>query len=143
MRRTDRRDAGPDHRYAPFRAESSLYPERRIDVFLPRHYDSNDHRYPVLLLERQADGVFQASEWGSMLGHCQHGGHPLRTAINPRIDRRRGLSCESCAGIYPRALEGPRLLRLGVLCTECGAEDQTRLLAAKINQIRQRPSLCG
>lgn len=42
--------AGYFHRYEPFRTESSLYPERRIDVFLPRNYDSNDHRYPVLYM---------------------------------------------------------------------------------------------
>jgi Putative esterase len=42
--------AGYFHRYAPFRTESSLYPDRRIDVFLPRNYDSKDHRYPVLYL---------------------------------------------------------------------------------------------
>src|SRR5260370_31456163 len=40
--------AGFFHRYEPFRTER--YPERRIDVFLPRNYDSNDHRYPVLYL---------------------------------------------------------------------------------------------
>jgi len=42
--------AGYFHRYEPFRTESSLYPERRIDVFLPRNYASNDRRYPVLYL---------------------------------------------------------------------------------------------
>src|ERR1700747_3166770 len=42
--------AGYFHRYAPFRTESSLYPDRRIDVFLPRNYDSKDHRHPVLYL---------------------------------------------------------------------------------------------
>jgi enterochelin esterase-like enzyme len=42
--------AGYFHRYDPFRTDSSPYPERRIDVFLPRHSDRNDHRYPVLYL---------------------------------------------------------------------------------------------
>jgi hypothetical protein len=42
--------AGFFHRYDPFRAGSSLSPERRIDVFLPRDFDRNDHRYPVLYL---------------------------------------------------------------------------------------------
>ncbi len=42
--------AGYFHRYEAFRTESALYPERRIDVFLPRNYNSNDHRYPVLYL---------------------------------------------------------------------------------------------
>ena len=42
--------AGYFHRYEPFRSESSLYPARRIDVFLPRNYDRSDHRYPVLYL---------------------------------------------------------------------------------------------
>src|SRR5260370_35819808 len=42
--------AGYFHSYEPFRTESPRYPERRIDVFLPRNYDSNDHRYPVLYM---------------------------------------------------------------------------------------------
>jgi hypothetical protein len=42
--------AGYFHRYDPFRAGSSLFPERRIDVFLPRDFERNDHRYPVLYL---------------------------------------------------------------------------------------------
>jgi predicted alpha/beta superfamily hydrolase len=42
--------AGYFHRYEPFRTEGCLYPERRLDVFLPRTYDSNDYRYPVLYL---------------------------------------------------------------------------------------------
>jgi predicted alpha/beta superfamily hydrolase len=42
--------AGYFHRYDPFRTGSSLYPERRIDVFLPRDFDRNDHQYPVLYL---------------------------------------------------------------------------------------------
>jgi predicted alpha/beta superfamily hydrolase len=42
--------AGYFHRYEPLRTESSLYPERTIDVFLPRNYDRNEDRYPVLYL---------------------------------------------------------------------------------------------
>ena len=42
--------AGYFHIYEPFRPESSLYPERRIDLFLPRNYDNNDRRYPVLYM---------------------------------------------------------------------------------------------
>jgi predicted alpha/beta superfamily hydrolase len=42
--------AGYFHIYEPFRTESPLYPERRIDVFLPRNYDSSGHRYPVLYM---------------------------------------------------------------------------------------------
>src|ERR1700730_9650171 len=43
-------DAGYFHRYEPLRTEGSLYPERTIDVFLPRNYDRNEDRYPVLYL---------------------------------------------------------------------------------------------
>jgi predicted alpha/beta superfamily hydrolase len=42
--------AGYLHRYEPLRTESSLCPERTIDVFLPRNYDRNEDRYPVLYL---------------------------------------------------------------------------------------------
>ena len=42
--------AGYFHRYEPFRTQSSIYPERRIDVFLPRNSNRNDQRYPVLYL---------------------------------------------------------------------------------------------
>ena len=42
--------AGYFHKYEPLRTESSLYPERTIDVFLPRNYDRNEDRYPVLYL---------------------------------------------------------------------------------------------
>jgi enterochelin esterase-like enzyme len=42
--------AGYFHRYQPWRTESSLYPERTIDVFLPRNYHRNQDRYPVLYL---------------------------------------------------------------------------------------------
>src|SRR6202162_5011971 len=42
--------AGYFHKYEPLRTESSLYPERTIDVFLPRNYDRNGERYPVLYL---------------------------------------------------------------------------------------------
>jgi pimeloyl-ACP methyl ester carboxylesterase len=43
-------DAGYFHRYDSLPTSSSLYPERKIDVFLPRDFDRNDHRYPVLYL---------------------------------------------------------------------------------------------
>src|ERR1700733_14552547 len=42
--------AGYFHRYDPFRAGSSLCPERRIDVFLPRDSNRRQSRYPVLYL---------------------------------------------------------------------------------------------
>ena len=42
--------AGYFHRYEAFRTDGSLDPGRTIDVFLPRNYDSNDRRYPVLYL---------------------------------------------------------------------------------------------
>jgi Putative esterase len=42
--------AGYFHRYDPSRTDSSFHPERKIDVFLPRHSDGDDHRYPVLYL---------------------------------------------------------------------------------------------
>jgi predicted alpha/beta superfamily hydrolase len=51
--------AGYFHRYAPFRTESSLYHERRIDVFLPRNYDTNNHRYPVLYLNDGHKAFFE------------------------------------------------------------------------------------
>ena len=51
--------AGYFHRYEAFRTESSPYPERRIDVFLPRNYDSNDHRYPVLYLNDGHTAFFE------------------------------------------------------------------------------------
>jgi Putative esterase len=42
--------AGYFHSYQPFRTESSDYPERRIDVFLPRDYEDDNQRYPVIYL---------------------------------------------------------------------------------------------
>ena len=42
--------AGFFHRYEPLRTGGSLYPERTIDVFLPRNYERNEDRYPVLYL---------------------------------------------------------------------------------------------
>jgi predicted alpha/beta superfamily hydrolase len=51
--------AGYFNRYAPFGAENSLYPERRMDVFLPRNYDRNDHRYPVLYLNDGQTAFFK------------------------------------------------------------------------------------
>jgi predicted alpha/beta superfamily hydrolase len=56
--------AGYFHRYEPFRTESSLYPERRIDVFLPRNYDSNDHRYPVLYMNDGHTAFFKTAMGG-------------------------------------------------------------------------------
>jgi Putative esterase len=62
------RPAGYFHIYEPFRPESSLYPERRIDVFLPRNYDSNDHRYPVLYMNDGHTAFFEPAigdrSWG-------------------------------------------------------------------------------
>ena len=56
--------AGYFHRYEPFRTESSLYPERRIDVFLPRNYGSNDHRYPVLYMNDGHTAFFKTAMGG-------------------------------------------------------------------------------
>src|ERR1700692_4171411 len=52
--------AGYFHKYEPLRTESSLYPERTIDVFLPRNYDPNEDRYPVLYLN---DGTMHFLTW--------------------------------------------------------------------------------
>ena len=51
--------AGYFHRYEAFRTEGSLDPERTIDVFLPRNYDSNDRRYPVLYLNDGQTAFFK------------------------------------------------------------------------------------
>jgi predicted alpha/beta superfamily hydrolase len=51
--------AGYFHRYRPFRPENSRCAERRIDVFLPRNYDTNDHRYPVLYLNDGHTAFFE------------------------------------------------------------------------------------
>jgi predicted alpha/beta superfamily hydrolase len=51
--------AGYFHRYEPFRTESSPYPERRIDIFLPRNYTSSDHRYPVLFMNDGHTAFFE------------------------------------------------------------------------------------
>jgi predicted alpha/beta superfamily hydrolase len=56
--------AGYFHRYYPFRTESSRYPERRIDVFLPRNYDSNEHRYSVLYMNDGHTAFFKPASGG-------------------------------------------------------------------------------
>jgi enterochelin esterase-like enzyme len=51
--------AGCFHRYDPFQTGSSVYPERRIDVFLPRDFDHHESRHPVLYLNDGQTAFFK------------------------------------------------------------------------------------
>jgi predicted alpha/beta superfamily hydrolase len=115
--------AGYFHRYAPFRTESSLYPERRMDVFLPRSYDGNNRRYPVLYLNDGQTAFFKPANGDQ----CWDIANTLGTLYERRLIRELIV-----VAVYPlnRAREYTHAHWSGPDC--CGLEFYTQCVAERI-----------
>src|SRR3984957_1865853 len=121
--------AGYFHRYGPFRPESSLYPERKIDVFLPRNYDRSDHCYPVLYLNDGHTAFFKPA-----IGHQSW---DMANTLCALYERR--LMCELfVVAMYPvnRAREYTHAHWSGPDC--CGLESYTQCVAESIKPFIDR-----
>jgi predicted alpha/beta superfamily hydrolase len=121
--------AGYFHRYEAFRTEDSLDPGRTIDVFLPRNYDRNDRRYPVLYLNDGQTAFLKPSMGEQSLDIA----HTLGALYEQR------LICELIVvAIYPvnRAREYTHANWSGPDC--CGVESYTGYVAESIKPFIDR-----
>jgi enterochelin esterase-like enzyme len=121
--------AGYFHRYEPFRTESSVYPERRIDVFLPRNSDRNDHRYPVLYLNDGHTAFFNPATAVQSLD--------IATTLNALYERR-SICKLIVVAMHPvnRAREYTHAHWSGPDC--CGLELYTQCVAESIKPFIDR-----